>query len=145
MTVSIMYEMTRTCGSIVVTWSLGDAYQSMRHMTFSLSVTAMLVEATLAPKRPPVRFWNLVFIGLLYLKILTIFAKVVTGAKGLGRFHLGTRCPSNQSWCAKSSMCGESTSWVHFLTRLGTSISLWHVTMSPNWWRQRLQSLIMLR
>ena len=67
--------------SIVQIKSLGDVSLIMKYLVSSPFVIMKLVEATFRQGKPLQRFCNMVFIGLICLKTLIIFANLVSLVK----------------------------------------------------------------
>ena len=82
--------MTRICSSIVQTKLLDDVSQKVKFKISFHSAMKKLVEAILALRKQRLKFYNVVSIGQLYFKMLTLSVLHVIGVDEWGALHEGT-------------------------------------------------------
>src|SRR3954469_16020762 len=67
------------------------------------------------------RSYKLVSFGQPYGKMSTSLLRTATGANALEIYQDAMKCLRKAFWKSKSLLCGESTSWDHFLLHLVTN------------------------
>lgn len=71
------------------------------------------IEGTMEERDMPIRYFNMVLVGLFFSKMLLSLSRIVMHAKGQGPYLEGMKCLLTIFWRLISLMSKEYNSWDH--------------------------------